>query len=262
MKRMIVASVVGALLAVGGVAAPATAGSGSVTDSDTEGRSVRMTVTTPKYVTINRAGYTKVPVTAKLAFSGPGTFTGWWGDAGYATAESINGDWQFSWADFTDTVETTKKTTVVFRKYDRLAPQRLAVGAETAPVYGGSLLYPFDDHLTTVYLRNARKVVGTDAYRKSGSRAYVQVRGTVKENVWKSSTSYEGTWRARKGVEVAIQFKPDGAASWSTVKYVTTGTGGEVVTRIRKGKAGTVRIVVAPTNRTTAATGTDGVGAR
>jgi hypothetical protein len=262
MKRKIVASVLGAVLAVGAVAAPAAAGSGSTTDNDYDGRSVKMTVTTPTYVTINRAGYTKIPVTAKLSFSGPGTFTGWWGNAGSATAQSINGPFQWEYADFTNSVSTTKRTTITFRKYDHLVPQRLAVGAELAPEYGGSLLYPSKDHLTTVYLRNKRAVTGTDAYRAKGSRAYVQVRGTVKENVWKSSYSDSGTWRGKTGVRVAIRFNPTGPAGWRTVKHVTTRTGGKVVTRVKSSKAGTYQIVVPATTKTTAASGKDGVARR
>jgi len=261
MKRKIVASLVGAVVAVGAVAGPAAAGTGSTTDTDYDGRSVKMTVTTPTYVTINRAGYTKIPVTAKLAFSGPGTFTGWWA-SGSATAESINGPWQWSDSEFTNTVSTTKKTTITFRKYDHLVPQRLAVGADLAPEYSEAWLYPEKDHLTTVYLRNKRAVTGTNAYRAKGSRAYVQVRGTVKENVWKNSYTDSGTWKGKKGVRVAVRFNPTGPAGWRTVKHVTTGTGGKVVTRVHSSKAGTYQIVVPATTKTTAASGKDGVARR
>ncbi|GAA4716544.1 hypothetical protein GCM10023216_00470 [Isoptericola chiayiensis] len=262
MKRTILASLVGAVLAVGGIAAPAAAGSGSTTDSDGDGRSVRMTVTTPTYVTINRDGFTKVPVTAKLSFSGPGEFTGWWADGGTAVAESINGAWSWAWADFSSKVATTKKTTIRFRKFDHLEPQRLAVGAELTPVYGESWLYPFDDHLTTVHLRNERRIVGADAYRAKVSRAVVRVRGTLQEDVWRSATSDDGVWKGRKGVRVAVQFDPRGAGSWRTVKHVTTGQGGEIATSFKRSKAGSVRLVVEGTKRATPASARDGVGAR
>ncbi|MGF0118436.1 hypothetical protein ACQFYA_19285 [Promicromonospora sp. Marseille-Q5078] len=263
MKRKIVASLVGAVVAVGAVAGPAAAGTGSTSDNSYDGTSsARMTVTTPTYVTINRAGYTKVPVTAKLSFSGPGKFTGWWGNAGSATAESINGPWQWEYSDFTNSVSTTKKTTITFRKYDHLVPQRLAVGADLAPTFGGNDYYVSKDHLTTVYLRNKRAVTGTDAYRAKGSRAYVQVRGTVKENVWKSSYSDSGTWKGTKGVRVAIRFNPTGPAGWRTVKHVTTGTGGKVVSRVKSAKAGTYEIAVPATTTRTAASGRDGVAKR
>ncbi|MEN5074670.1 hypothetical protein ABE437_12690 [Isoptericola cucumis] len=262
MKRKIVASVLGAVLAVGVVAAPASAGTGSVSDSDGT-RSAKMTVTTPKYVTINRAGYTKVPVTAKLSFPHGGTLTGWWGgDAGWVTAESINGPWAFQSADFTNTVSKTKRATVKFRKYDHLVPQRLAIGANLSPEVSGSWLYPSKDHLTTVYLRNKRAVAGTDAYRAKGSRAYVRVRATVKENVWKSSWSDTGTWKGKSGVRVAVRFNPSGPAGWRTVKHVKTGQGGKVGTKIKSSRGGTYQIVVPATTRTTAASGKDGVAKR
>ncbi|WP_166851408.1 hypothetical protein [Isoptericola sp. BMS4] len=261
-KRSFVASALAAVLTVGVVAAPAVAGSGSTSDSDGD-RSATMTVTTPKYVTIQRDGYTKIPVTATLSFPDGGRFTGWWaGDAGWATAESINGPWQYTYADFTNTVAKTKKVTLTFRKYDHLVPQRLAVGAQLAPEVSGSWLYPSKDHLTTVYLRNKRTVVGENAYRKAGSRAYVRIRGTVKENVWTSSWSDTGTWKGKKGVRVTIRFNPTGPKTWRTVKHVTTGAGGKVATRVKSSKAGTYQIVVPATTRTTGASGKDGVSAR
>lgn len=263
MKRTIVASVVGAVLAVGTVAAPASASSGSTTENNYDGTaSVKMTVTTPTYVTINRSGYTKVPVTAKLSSSNAGKFTGWWGDAGWVTAESINGPWQFATADFTNTISATKKTTINFRKYDHVVPQRLAIGAYMSPKFGGDEYYISKEHLTTVYLRNKRAVTGTNAYRAKGSRAYVQVRGTVKENVWKNSYTDSGTWKGKKGVRVAVRFNPTGPAGWRTVKHVTTRTGGKVVTRVKSSKAGTYQIVVPATTKTTAASGKDGVAKR
>lgn len=260
-KRSFVASVLAAVLTVGAAAAPAVAGSGSTSDS-WDGRSATMTVTTPKYVTIQRDGYTKIPVTATLSFSGPGRFTGWDGNAGSAEAMSINGPFQWETANFSNTVSKTKSTTIKFRKYDHLVPQRLAIGAELSPVFGGVSFWPYEDHLTTVYLRNKRTVVGENAYRKAGSRAYVRIRGTVKENVWTSSWSDTGTWKGKKGVRVAIRFNPTGPKTWRTVKYVTTGTGGSVATSVKSSAAGTYQILVPATTRTTKATGQDGVAAR